>query len=59
MLVTTGGDGERLERRHDLDHHPRVERATHHRRDVEVYGDEVGLVISVVAWSIGASCPSS
>ena len=45
VLVTTGGDGQRLERRRDLDHHPRVERATHHRRDVEVYGDEVGLVI--------------
>ena len=45
VLVTTGGTGERLERRHDLDHHPRVQRATHHRRDVEVYGDDVGLVI--------------
>ena len=48
VLVTTGRAGERLERlerRHDLDHHPRVQRATHHRRDVEVYGDDVGLVI--------------
>ena len=45
VLVTTGGDGERLERRHDLDHHSRVLRAAHHRRDVEVYGDDVGFVI--------------
>ena len=45
VLVTTGGDGGRLERRRDLDHHPRVQRATHHRREVEVYGDDVGLVI--------------
>jgi hypothetical protein len=45
VLVTTGGGGDRLERRRDLDHHPRVQRAAHHRRDVEVYGDEIGIVI--------------
>jgi len=36
---------ERLARRVDLDDHLRVRRAAHHRRDVEVYGDAVGLVV--------------
>ena len=58
VLVTTGGTGERLEQRRDLDH-ARVQRATHHRRDVEVYGDDVGVVILGRAWSTGGSCPSS
>jgi hypothetical protein len=30
--------------RQDLEHHPRVERARHHRRDVRVLGDERGFV---------------
>lgn len=33
-----------LPRRHDLDEHPRVRLARGQRRDVEVYGDERGLV---------------
>jgi len=45
VLVAEGRGGGRLQRRVDLDHHPRVERATHHRRGVEVYGDAVGLVV--------------
>lgn len=40
-----GVDGDRLARRDDLDDHPRVQRAAHHRRDVEVYGDAFGLVV--------------
>lgn len=44
VLVARGRGGARLERRADLDHHPRVQRAVHHRRDVEVYADEHGLV---------------
>lgn len=44
VLVARGRGGGRLERRTDLDHHPRVQRAIHHRRDVEVYADESGLV---------------
>jgi hypothetical protein len=38
-----GGDG-RLAPRDDLDDHPRVVRSRHHRRDVDVYGDETGVV---------------
>ena len=34
-----------LDRRYDLDDHPRVQRARHHRRDVEVFGDDAGLVV--------------
>lgn len=45
VLWTHGVCGDVPSRRADLDDHPRVRRATHHRRDVEVYGDEVGLVI--------------
>jgi hypothetical protein len=33
-----------LAERHDLDHHPRVVRSRHHRRDVRVFGDEAGFV---------------
>ena len=33
-----------LAERSDLEHHPRVERARHHRRDVRVLGDERGFV---------------
>lgn len=32
-----------LPRRTDLDEHPRVQRARHHRQDVVAYGDERGL----------------
>ncbi|MET0324215.1 MAG: hypothetical protein ABW219_03255 [Ilumatobacteraceae bacterium] len=35
----------RLARRDDLGDHPRVQRARHHRRDVEVFGDDDGLVV--------------
>ena len=35
----------RVDRRADLDDHPRVRRAAAHRRDVEVYGDDAGLVV--------------
>jgi hypothetical protein len=45
VLVAEGRDGDRLERRDDLDDHPRVQRAAHHRRDIEVYGDDVGLLV--------------
>ena len=47
VLVATGGGRAAgpLERRTDLDHHPRVVRAAHHRRDVEVYADAAGLVV--------------
>ena len=47
VLVAAGGGrpAASLPRRTDLDHHPRVVRATHHRRDVEVYADEAGLVV--------------
>lgn len=44
VLVATGAGGGRLPRRDDLEGHPRVRRARHHRRDVAVYGDEHGLV---------------
>ena len=36
--------GTGLSRRTDLDDHPRVIRARRHRRDVTVYGDDVGLL---------------
>jgi len=44
VLVGAGGTGPVLPRRDDLDH-PRVERARQHRRDVEVYADDDGLVL--------------
>lgn len=47
VLVTRGrGPIERpvLERRVDLDDHPRVLRSRRHRLDVEVYADETGMV---------------
>jgi hypothetical protein len=43
-LFTRGRGGGQLPRRHDLDEHPRVRLARGQRRDVEVYGDERGLV---------------
>jgi hypothetical protein len=45
MLVGRGEVGPVLARRDDHDDHPRVRRARHHRRDVEVYGDDAGLVV--------------
>jgi hypothetical protein len=45
MLVTRAEPGPVLARRDDLDDHPRVRRAKHHRRDVEVYADDDGLVV--------------
>lgn len=45
VLVAGGRAGPALARRTDLDDHPRVRRAAHHRRDVEVYADDVGLVV--------------
>ena len=44
VLVATARPGERLAERRDLDHHPRVERARAHRREVRVYGDDRGLL---------------
>jgi hypothetical protein len=43
VLVATARPGERAVERRDLEHHPRVERARAHRRDVRVFGDERGL----------------
>jgi len=34
-----------LTRRDDQLHHPRARRAAHHRRDVEIHGDDDGIVI--------------
>jgi hypothetical protein len=45
MLVGHGEVGAVLPGRDDADDHPRVSRAREHRRDVEVYGDDAGLVI--------------
>jgi hypothetical protein len=45
VLVRAGlGGGSPLAERHDLEHHPRVQRARHHRREVRVLGDERGFV---------------
>ena len=44
VLVATASPGEQLNQRHDLEHHPRVERARAHRRDVRVFGDDRGLI---------------
>ena len=43
VLVATARPGDRLAERRDLEHHPRVERARLHRRDVRVFGDDRGL----------------
>jgi hypothetical protein len=45
VLVGRTEPGPVLPRREDLDDHPRVRRARHHRRDVEVYADDDGLVV--------------
>jgi hypothetical protein len=45
VLVTRAEPGPVLPRRDDLEDHPRVRRARHHRRDVEVYADDEGLVV--------------
>jgi hypothetical protein len=44
VLVARARPGRSLPARCDLDDHPRVRRARQHRRDVEVFGDERGLV---------------
>jgi hypothetical protein len=45
VLVRSGAGGTSpLVERDDLEHHPRVERARHHRRSVRVFGDERGFV---------------
>ena len=44
VLAARGTGGGRLVERDDLDDHPRVVRSRHHRRDVDVYGDETGVV---------------
>ena len=45
MLVRSGAGGSpTLTERTDLEAHPRVERARHHRRDVHVLGDDRGFV---------------
>lgn len=44
VLAARGIGGGRLAERDDLDDHPRVVRSRHHRRDVDVYGDETGVV---------------
>jgi hypothetical protein len=43
-LVARGKGRPALPRRFDLDDHPRVQHARHERSEVEVYGDERGLV---------------
>jgi hypothetical protein len=45
LLAGRAETGPVLPRRHDLDDHPRVRRARAHRHDVEVYADDVGLVV--------------
>ena len=45
MLVGRGETGPLLPRCDDRDDHPRVQRARDHRRDVEVFGDDAGLVV--------------
>ncbi len=44
VLTARGTGGGRLAERDDLEDHPRVVRSRRHRRDVDVYGDETGLV---------------
>jgi hypothetical protein len=45
VLVTAARPGPTLPPRTDLADHPRVRRSAAHRAGVEVYGDEVGLVV--------------
>ena len=47
VLAAAGGvnPAGSLQRRDDQRDHPRARRAMHHRRDVEVYGDDDGLAI--------------
>jgi hypothetical protein len=45
VLARQSAPGPPLARRDDLDDHPRVSRARAHRRQVEVYGDDTGLVV--------------
>jgi hypothetical protein len=45
VLVGRAETGPVLPRRHDVDDHPRVRRARAHRHDVEVFGDDTGLVV--------------
>jgi hypothetical protein len=45
VMVAEAGAGPTLPPRADLADHPRVRRAAAHRAGVEVYGDEVGLVV--------------
>jgi ribosomal protein S18 acetylase RimI-like enzyme len=45
VLVAESTPGPSLPPRMDLDDHPRVRRAAAHRSGVEVYGDELGLVV--------------
>lgn len=44
VLTARGAGSGRLAERDDLEDHPRVVRSRRHRRDVDVYGDETGLV---------------
>jgi hypothetical protein len=44
VLAARGTGGGRLVERDDLDDHPRVVRSRRHRRGVDVYGDETGVV---------------
>jgi hypothetical protein len=44
VLAARGIGGGRLAERDDLDEHPRVARSRRHRRGVNVYGDETGVV---------------
>lgn len=44
VLVARAGGADPLALTDGLIDHPRVERATHHRRDVQVFGDERGFV---------------
>lgn len=45
VMVKRAIPGPVLARRDDLADHPRVRRAAHHRREVEVFADDVGLVV--------------
>ena len=44
VLAARGTGGGRLAERDDLDGHPRVVRSRRHRRNVDVYGDDTGVV---------------
>jgi hypothetical protein len=44
VLAARGTGRGRLAQREDLEDHPRVVRSRRHRRDVDVYGDETGVV---------------